>query len=164
MNQNEQLITTFYQAFQKRDSEAMANCYSPAIRFSDPVFQELAGREVGAMWNMLCEQGTDLAVEFTDVTADDDTGSAHWDATYTFGPTGRVVHNRIDASFGFEDGLIVGHVDDFDLWRWSRMALGFVGVLTGWSGPTKSRIRGTADRSLKRFIDDHPEYQTPSDS
>lgn len=159
MHQNEQLITTFYQAFQQRDSDAMAACYGPANRFSDPVFQELNGPEVAAMWHMLCEQGTDLVVEFRDVAADDHTGSAHWDATYTLGSTGRVVHNRIDASFEFDDGQIVSHVDDFDLWRWSRMALGFAGILTGWSGPTKSKIRGTADRSLRRFIEAHPEYQ-----
>ena len=164
MNQNERLITTFYQAFQRRDSEAMAACYRPAIRFSDPVFQELNGPEVGAMWHMLCEQGTDLVVEFSEVRADDDTGTAHWDATYTFGPTGRVVHNRIDASFEFEDGRIVNHVDSFDLWRWSRMALGFSGSLTGWSGPTKSKIRRTADRSLRRFVDTHPEYQSGTSS
>lgn len=160
MNQNEELIAGFYQAFQHRDSSTMAECYGPSIRFSDPVFQDLNGPEVEAMWHMLCEQGTDLVVEFSDVSANDRVGSAHWDATYTLGSTGRLVHNRIDASFEFEDGQIVSHVDDFDLWRWSRMALGIAGVLTGWSGPTQSKIRGTADRSLRRFIEAHPEHQT----
>jgi len=101
MNQNEQLIETFYKAFQQRDATAMAACYDPSIHFSDPVFASLHGLEADAMWAMLCEQGTDLKVVYSSVSADDQTGSAHWEATYTFGPTGRRIHNKIDATFEF---------------------------------------------------------------
>ena len=110
----------------------MAACYAPDARFSDPVF-DLAGDEVGAMWSMLCERGRDLRVEWRDVRADDATGAAHWEARYTFSATGRPVHNVIDAAFTFSAGRIARHVDTFDLWRWSRMALGAKGALLGWT-------------------------------
>lgn len=164
MNQNEQLIESFYQAFQKRNAAGMAACYDPAIHFSDPVFTNLHGREADAMWAMLCEQGTDLKVEFANVSADDLTGRAQWEATYTFGPTSRRIHNRIDTRFEFQDGKIIRHVDDFDLWKWSRMALGFTGTLGGWAGPVKVKIRETANRALVRYIADHPEYQEEAGS
>ena len=45
--------------------------------------------------------------------------------------TGRPVHNIIDAQFTFRDGLIVTHIDTFNLWRWSRMALGPKAVALG---------------------------------
>ncbi|MGB9357682.1 MAG: nuclear transport factor 2 family protein [Acidimicrobiia bacterium] len=154
-------IESFYRAFGQRDYERMAACYHPSIRFSDPVFPDLRGDEVRAMWHMLCEQGADLRVAVTDVTAEDGRGNAHWDAVYTFSPTGRSVHNSVDAAFEFEDGLIVHHVDTFDLWRWTRMALGPSGVLTGWTGFTQAKVGATADRGLRRFIASHPEYVTP---
>jgi ketosteroid isomerase-like protein len=159
VQENEQLIESFYQAFQERDAAGMAACYGPSIHFSDPVFRDLRGLDVDAMWAMLCEQGTDLVVTFSNVSADDQTGSAQWEATYTLGSTGREVHNRIDAAFEFRDGKIIRHIDDFDLWKWSRMALGITGIVGGWSGPVQVKIRETANRALARYIDSHPEYQ-----
>ena len=44
----------------------MAACYAPNAHFIDPVF-ELQGAEIGAMWTMLCERGSDLRVESRDV-------------------------------------------------------------------------------------------------
>lgn len=158
MNESEQVIEAFYAAFVQRDHTTMGACYDPSIRFSDPVFTNLQGLEVAAMWHMLCEQGTDLEIVYSSIEADDHAGAAHWEATYTLGSTGRVVHNRIEATFEFRDGKIVRHVDSFDLWRWSRMALGLPGVLTGWSGPTRAKIRSTASRRLARFIEANPEY------
>jgi len=135
------LITRFYTAFAARDAEAMAACYHPEVVFSDPVFQRLEGKDAGDMWRMLCQRGKDLEVVFSDVKADDKSGSAHWDATYTFSATGKKVHNVIDARFEFKEGLIARHVDTFDLWRWSRMALGAKGVLLGWAPPVQGAIR-----------------------
>jgi ketosteroid isomerase-like protein len=155
-------IESFYRAFQQRDYEGIAACYHPSIHFSDPVFPDLRGDEARAMWHMLCEQGTDLHVTFTDVLAEGDGGGAQWDAHYTFSPTGRLVHNKVYASFEFEDGKIIRHVDSFDLWRWTRMALGTTGVVTGWSGFAQAKVRATADRSLRRFIAAHPEYNVPA--
>jgi len=155
-------IESFYRAFQRRDYAGMAACYHPSIHFSDPVFSDLRGDEARAMWHMLCEQGTDLHVTFTDVTEEGDGGGAHWDAHYTFSPTGRLVHNKVDARFEFEDGKIIRHIDNFDLWRWTRMALGTTGVVTGWSGFAQAKVRATADRSLRRFIAAHPGYTVPA--
>lgn len=164
MNQNAQLVESFYEALRHRDAAAMAACYDPSIHFSDPVFASLHGLEADAMWAMLCEQGTDLKVVYSAISADDRTGNADWEATYTFGPTGRRVHNKINARFEFRDGMIVRHVDTFDLWRWSRMALGVSGTIGGWLGPVQTKIRETANRSLTKYIESHPEYQEEPES
>lgn len=158
MATNSDLITSFYEAFQRKDYEAMNACYHPSIRFSDPVFQNLEGGEVKAMWHMLCERGSDLVVTFSDVTATDDRGEAHWEATYTFAGSDRQIHNVIDAKFLFRDGLIYRQLDSFDLWKWTRMALGTPGTLLGWSGPLKNKVRDTGRRQLDRFVSEHPEY------
>jgi hypothetical protein len=53
--------------------------------------------------------------------------------------------NIIDAKFSFNsDGLIVTHVDTFDLWRWSRMALGCMGITLGWTSFVQNKIRKQA--------------------
>jgi hypothetical protein len=43
------VIERLYQAFQKQDGAAMAACYHPDATFSDPVFPNLKGKEIGAM-------------------------------------------------------------------------------------------------------------------
>ena len=155
MNNNQELIQTFYTAFQQRDHAGMIACYHPDIHFSDPVFTDLHGRQANAMWQMLCERGKDLAVTFSDVvataSADGGNGRAHWEATYTFS-TGHQVHNVIDATFVFQDGLIIRHQDSFDLWRWTRMALGPMGLFLGWTPLVQNRVRKTALAGLERFI------------
>ena len=148
---NAALINRFYEAFARTDGEAMAACYAPDAHFSDPVFTDLNGPEVGAMWRMLCERAKDLEVVHSAVETDGVSGSAHWEADYTF-RTGRKVHNVIDASFRFENGLIADHTDRFDLWKWTRQALGPIGVVLGWSPPVQGKIRNEADAGLREFM------------
>lgn len=147
---NAQLLHRFYSAFQKRDAESMAACYHPEIWFSDPVFRELRGARAGNMWRMLTERAKSLDITFRDISADDTTGRAHWEAVYPFS-TGRTVHNVIDARFEFRDGKIVRHADTFDLHRWAGMALGIPGKLFGWLPPLQNKIRGTAMANLAAY-------------
>ena len=151
MHANAALIEHFYASFSKRDSAAMAACYAPDARFRDPIF-DLQGADVAAMWTMFCERGRDLGVEWRDVQADDATGSAHWEARYTFSVTGRKVHNLIDSRFTFRDGLIVTHTDTFNLWRWSRMALGPKAVVLGWTPFVKKAIKSEAQRGFDGWM------------
>lgn len=152
MHPHAELIETFYTAFQRRDGEAMAACYHPEIRFSDPVFPDLHGPRAGGMWRMLCERGKDLELQFSDVHADDESGHAHWDASYTFSATGRHVDNHIDAAFRFRDGKIVEHRDSFSFWAWSRQALGVPGLLLGWTPLVRGKVRATAGAGLDAFM------------
>ena len=85
-------------------------------------------------------------------TANDTDGSAHWEARYTFSVTGRTVHNVIDSRFTFRDGLIVTHTDTFDLWRWSRMAIGPKAVLLGWTPFVQKAIRSEARRGFDGWM------------
>lgn len=157
-------INAFYEAFSRRDHEAMASLYHPDAVFSDPVFRDLQGKQIPAMWHMLCERGEDLVVTWKNVEGDDGTASADWVATYSFGPDSRKVENRIHATFRFEDGLVIEHRDRFDLWRWMRMATGTIGTLFGWASFAREKVRETAMKGLDRFVADHPEYQEPPGS
>lgn len=150
MHPNADLITRFYTAFSARDHEGMAACYHDDVRFCDEVFPDLRGSRAGAMWRMLCERGKDLVVTFADVEADDQTGSASWEALYTFTATGRKVRNRITARFRFQDGKIIEHRDSFDFWAWSRQALGPAGWLLGWTPALRRKVQRTAGRQLDR--------------
>ena len=49
MHPNAELLTGFYNAFAERDGAAMASAYHPDAQFSDPVFPDLRGPQVGAM-------------------------------------------------------------------------------------------------------------------
>ncbi len=149
-------IERFYTAFAARDAETMAACYTSDATFSDPVFPNLRGPEVGGMWRMLCARAADLRITCSDIQVATDQGSAHWEAWYTYSTTGRPVHNVIEARFTFRDGLIVTHRDRFDLYRWTRQALGLKGVLLGWAPPVQGAIRAQAAKALDRYLKGRP--------
>ena len=155
---NAQVIESFYKAFQSRNTDGMVACYADDIWFSDPVFRDLRGPRVGAMWRMLGARSTTLELEFRDVAADDTTGRAHWEARYVFSATGRKVHNIIDARFELKGGKIVRHADSFDLWKWAGQALGLKGKLLGWAPPVQNAIHNTAMTGLA----DYEAKQRPS--
>ena len=155
---NKILIHTFYSSFAQRDYNTMGECYHPEVIFKDEAFQ-LTRKQVPAMWHMLCERGKDLEIEYEHVEVSANTGSANWTARYTFSATKRPVVNEIAASFIFKDGLIINHKDDFDFWRWSTQALGFPGLILGWSSFLKKKVQKQALDSLNAFISKHPEYQ-----
>lgn len=151
------LVETLYQAFQQKDFATMAACYHSEAEFQDEAFT-LKGKEIGAMWHMLIERGTDLELTFS-VKEHMGQVSAHWEPTYHFSQTGRHVHNIIDAEFDFRDGKIYRHRDSFNFWRWSWQALGLPGMLLGWSPFLRKKVSTMAMGNLAKFIEKHSEYQ-----
>lgn len=155
MNDNEKLIEHFYKSFAQKDYKAMQDCYADDATFSDAVFQNLNSAEVKAMWEMLIKRGSDLQLEFKNVSADEKNGSAEWIATYTFSQTGNKVENRIKANFEFENGKIVKHIDSFDFYRWSSQALGLSGKLLGWTSFLQNKVREKAMKGLADFMENN---------
>ncbi|KIQ14837.1 limonene-1,2-epoxide hydrolase [Flavobacterium sp. MEB061] len=152
MSPNENLITKFYTAFANADYKTMSECYHPKIHFIDPAFGLLKEEQVSAMWQMLLLKSKgNLKIEFSNVKADDFTGSANWVATYNFSKTNRNVINKISAEFIFQDGLIIKHTDNFDVWKWSKQAFGIKGLLLGWTGFFQDKVKEQALLSLKKF-------------
>ena len=152
MHPNQETIVRFYSAFSQGDAETMASCYHKDVTFSDPVFKFLKGAEVAAMWSMLCLQAKTLHITSSDIEADEDKGQANWTARYAFGKPPRPVYNRIHAEFEFLDGKIIRHIDSFNFWKWSRMALGPLGLLLGWQSGVQQKISTQAMSNLTKFI------------
>ncbi len=159
MHPNEAIIKAFYEAFNERDYAGMNKHYHADAQFSDPAFPGLNGKQVRAMWHMLCERGKDLKITAKAIEANDISGSCRWEAHYSFSATGRKVHNIIEADFTFRDGKILTHTDRFNLHRWMGQALGLKGTLFGWLGSAQEKVRQTAAKSLRNFISEHTEYK-----
>jgi len=153
MTANEEVITRFYSAFQKRDYQTMNDCYSDDIVFSDPVFMVLKGDEVRAMWEMLCKNAKDFSLTFSDIELlDEEYATCKWVATYTFSKTGRKVVNKIKAYMKLSEGKIIEHSDAFRLSTWIGQALGWKGVWFGWTGFMKRAVQKNARKNLLSFI------------
>ena len=153
MQANEDIIKRFYSAFQKLDYQTMNDCYSEDIIFSDPVFLVLKGDEVGAMWEMLCKNAKDFSLTFSDIELlDEEYATCRWTATYTFSKTGKKVVNKIKAYMKFYEGKIIEHSDAFRLSTWIGQALGWKGVLFGWTGFMKKAVQKNARKNLMSFM------------
>lgn len=156
MHAHAQLIQTFYESFKNLDAGGMQKCYHSDIYFSDPVFPSLKGKEASAMWAMLIENlkkgNNPWRLEYSQITANNEEGSSHWEAYYTLSVTGRKVHNKIEAKFQFKDGLIIRHVDQFDFYRWARLGFGVTGMLIGWTPFFKKKVRNKVKYQLKKYL------------
>jgi uncharacterized protein len=148
---NRETIERLYAAFGECNGAAMTACYAPGAHFRDPAFGDLEGDEVGAMWRMLTGRATDLKIELHEHDADEESGSAHWIARYTFS-TGRPVVNDIRARFRFApDAKIADHVDEFDFRNWAKQALGPSGHLVALLPPLRAKARAKALDQLAAF-------------
>src|SRR4051812_42424956 len=107
MHPNEQMIRNFFQSFAGGDYAEMQKCLHPEVEFTDIGF-DLRGRQVAAMWHMLCIKRVRLM--FREVNANDLTGGVRWQCDYEFqkgeSSTPRPVHNEIASEFWFFDGKI----------------------------------------------------------
>lgn len=154
MEKNKELVTKFYTAFQKLDYQTMNSCYSDDIIFSDPVFMILKGDEVRAMWEMLCKNAHDFTLSFSDIELlDEEYATCRWTASYTFSKTGKKVVNKIKAYMKIYDGKIIEHSDAFRLSTWIGQALGWKGVMFGWTGFMKRAVQKNARKNLARFME-----------
>jgi len=155
VNTHEQIIQAFYQAFQRLDWRAMLDCYHPEVVFSDPVFKALNAPQAALMWQMLCEQAQAFDLQYRNIRADDQCGSATWLVNYHFAPTGNKVKNTVYAEFQFKQGRIVRHSDHFNFWWWQTQALGVKGALLGWSGLMQRKVQRQALAGLTRYAKQH---------
>lgn len=152
MKPNEQIIEEFYSGFAAANSDTMNSCYHPEVVFQDPVFGVLQSQDVRDMWEMLiAKSGGNIAIKFSNVVSVGNTGTTNWTADYVFSSTNRKVHNVVQAQFEFKDGLIYRHVDSFDLYAWSKQAMGLKGTLLGWTPFFKRKIQQTALQNLRSF-------------
>ncbi|MFC6095293.1 nuclear transport factor 2 family protein [Flavobacterium qiangtangense] len=157
MNSNEQIIEEFYAAFAEGNAETMASCYHPDIVFEDPAFGKLEGKDASDMWHMLIERAKgNLEISFSDIQANDRSGTAKWVAKYHFSKTNRNVVNKIKAYFEFKDGLIIKHTDNFDFYNWSKQALGTTGLLLGWTSFLRKKVQKQALESLRKYQQKNP--------
>jgi len=149
------IIEEFYEAFSNLDAENMVKHYHPDVVFKDPAFGELKAEHAKNMWRMLChsQKGKGFKVTYQVVDFTGEKANAQWEAIYTFSQTGRKVHNKISASFVIENGLIVEHTDEFNLYAWSKQAMGIKGLLIGKTSFFKNKLQQKTNSLLTRFED-----------
>lgn len=147
-------IEKFYTAFSKGDAESMVECYADNVVFSDPAFGTLNGDQAKAMWRMLLKDKAEgeISVSFKVLEASESRGKANWEAIYLFGPSKRKVHNKISATMELENGKIVKHTDEFNLWKWTSMAFGIRGYLIGWTPVMKRILQKGTNKALDKFM------------
>ncbi len=148
-----EVIQKFYEAFEKLDADAMAACYHDEVVFEDPAFGRLKGERARNMWRMLVNngRGSGINVRANNIQGDEQSGSAQIEAKYVFSQTGRPVVNHISSQFKLKDGKIIEHIDQFDLYKWAKQAIGWKGYLLGWTGMFKNKMQMRTNSMLDKF-------------
>ena len=151
-NIQEDVAQQFYTAFAKKDYLELARFYHNDLSFTDPAFGTLSRSETLAMWEMLFTSADDLDINFKLLTSGDNFVVVEWRANYSFGSKKRFVKNIIKAKLLIEDDLIIRHIDSFNLYRWSRQAMGIAGWLIGWTGFFRRKLQKQTRSRLASFI------------
>jgi limonene-1,2-epoxide hydrolase len=155
-------IYHFYNCFQERDVEGMISCYHPKIVFIDPAFGTLEGERVFNMWRMLISRLDDHSkIEITSVYALNRKASCNWTADYLFGKSKRQIHNEIESHFRFEGNRIIEQRDVFDIWEWSKQAIGIMGYAFGWTYTMNKMIIKQSNQYLDYYINKQAEAVEP---
>lgn len=150
---NKEIIKKFYTSFSNGNIKGMLECYHEDIVFQDEIFGRLEGERAFKMWEMLLSQKKeDTIINFDNIQATNENGKANWVAEYIYGDKKRKVINKVSANFKFKDGKIIEHIDTFNLWKWTRQALGASGFLIGWTPFMKNKIQLTTNKKLDQFI------------
>jgi len=150
---NKELIEKFYTSFSNGNANGMTECYHKNIQFQDPVFGKLKGVEAVKMWEMLLsKKSSTTKISFSGIETSENKGSVNWVANYVYGKEKRKVTNKVSANFKFKDGKIIEHIDTFNVWLWSKQALGTIGFLLGWTPFMKHKIQKTTKKQLEDFI------------
>ncbi len=146
-------IEQFYRAFNNLDAEKMVSRYHKDVIFEDPAFGVLKGERATNMWKMLCasQKGKEFKVHVTHIESSAEVTTATWEAFYVFSKTGRKIHNIVHAEFRFKEGKIISHKDSFDLYKWSKQALGTKGLILGWTPFFKNKLQIQTNRLLSNF-------------
>ncbi len=146
-------IEQFYRAFNNLDADKMVSRYHKDVIFEDPAFGVLKGERATNMWKMLCasQKGKEFKVHVTHIESSAEVTTATWEAFYVFSKTGRKIHNIVHAEFRFKEGKIISHKDTFDLYKWSKQALGTKGLILGWTPFFKNKLQIQTNRLLSNF-------------
>ena len=166
MNDQYQIVSEYFEAFQKLDWQTMQNCYTDESIFLDPVAGALYGDEIKAMWQMLLKENTNLKITVKDREFDGEevvnsSGVAgyyckvYWEAVYLFPATGRRAHNKVISNIRVEDNKIAEQFDQFRFHRWASMAFGFRGLLLGWTPGFRKKVETVFRKRLKNYIEKH---------
>lgn len=147
-----EIATGFYSAFAKGDAETMISFYDDPIEFEDPAFGKLKGDEAKMMWEMLIERSQgNLKIDFEVIETTENTARINWEARYPISNTGRRIHNKISTNLTIENEKIIKHVDHFNLWKWAHQAIGWKGLVFGWTSSVQLKIRNLSRALLDSY-------------
>lgn len=147
-----EIASNFYSAFAKGDAETMISYYDDQIEFEDPAFGKLKGDEVKKMWKMLIERSKgNLKIDFEIIETTNNTARVNWEARYPISTNGRRIHNKISTKLTIENGKIIKHTDHFNLWKWAHQAIGWKGLIFGWTPAVQSKIRKLSRNLLDSY-------------
>lgn len=149
---NEKKIKKFYKAFENGNVEKMLSFYDDDIEFEDPAIGKIKGDIAKYWWQFLCENSVNLSIDIEEIKADDERGIAIWTNNYTVEETGNAVALDIVSKFYFEDGLIVKHVDEYDIKSFVKQAFGSAAGLVGGSFLVKKTVRSQSKKYLKKYM------------
>ncbi len=152
MQENIDLVNSFYEAFSNKDGHKMADMYADDATFEDSVFGYLTSMQTKAMWKMLTSRSQDLKISWSPPVEKNGLVETTWTARYSFGPSKRKVVNIIEAKITIANGKITQHKDRFSFYRWSRQALGPVGWLLGWTPYLQAKVQKSALKGLKDYM------------
>ncbi len=150
---SEALVRRYFDALARLDGEAMAQCLHPMVSYSDPVFADLRGDDVGWRWRLMTRGASDMHLAYDIVRGDARKAQVQWQARYRFAGSARQVSNKVLTTLTFWDGTIVRQIDEYDFARWSRSSAGVLAWAVCALPGARAALQRRALHRLRAFID-----------
>jgi hypothetical protein len=152
-------IETYFDAFSKGDYRTMRSLCDPKITFNDPVYTSLQGKSVFALHHFMAERRICPTITIRSISEKGNRVKVKWTNEYEYATYKTHISIDVRSIFHFEHTSIISQTDQYNLWKWSKMALGFTGTYLGWTPMFRSTLRRSSQQSLATFIQKHPQYK-----
>ncbi|MBO9619550.1 MAG: nuclear transport factor 2 family protein [Niabella sp.] len=149
---NIEVITAFFEAFERLDYGQMNDLYVDDIIYSDPLFGLLQGPAVKDRWELICTSVKDFHLTiFKTEAIDGEYATCSWQVDYFSVRLHKQIVFSAKTFMKIVDGAITEHSEGYNLTQWIGKAYGLKGRLFGWTNFMKRKVQKEQLQALERF-------------
>lgn len=148
MQENSELIDSFFKAFSERDFNTMKSLSKSSIVYYDPLYGYLNDGDVFMMWDDRYGKNG-FTLMYHDVKDEgDDYYTVKVEVVYSRKKT---ITQQMKAYIKIENGLIAEYSHGFSVHQLCKQEYGLMGNLLGWNRLVQQRIKNDARRELLAY-------------
>jgi hypothetical protein len=142
-------LKNYVKALIKKESHALADCYSEEANFFDPIFDNLDKENLVKYWELRFTTYKDLKILVLASELYEHSASIKWFISYK--QKNKKIRYSMVSILEIRNGKIIKQFDHFHFWKMAMQAYGFMGFFLGWTKLMNARVKKLYELKHKNF-------------